>query len=223
MSAVECICLSVCVCLSVSVFVCLSVSVCVCMSVSVCLCLSGCVCLCLFLSVCRCHSAPPQKNWYKLRFTAFCRIWNIFKNHALWQAIKIWIEDNFTFLVPLLHVCLLVANCADERRQTDRQKDRQTDRQTDRQRDIQTDRPTDRQSTLSLAKTGLFHHCWASPAVVGKNLSIIILSYPPGLFTAGGAPHWQKYFMGPKKKLVFRFLYVSGFFMKPELVHQRLF
>ena len=42
-----------------------------------------------------------------------------------------------------LHVCLLVANCADERGQTDRQKYIQTDRQTDRQRDIQTDRQTD--------------------------------------------------------------------------------
>ena len=42
-----------------------------------------------------------------------------------------------------LHVRLLVANCADERGQTDRQKNIQTDRQTDRQRDIQTDRPTD--------------------------------------------------------------------------------
>ena len=43
----------------------------------------------------------------------------------------------------LLHVCLLVANCADERGQADRKKDRQTDRQTDRQRDILTDRQTD--------------------------------------------------------------------------------
>ena len=42
-----------------------------------------------------------------------------------------------------LHVRLLVANCADEREQTDRQKDIQTDRQTDRQRDIQTDGLTD--------------------------------------------------------------------------------
>ena len=41
-----------------------------------------------------------------------------------------------------LHVRLLVANCADERGQTDRQKNIQTDRQTDRQRDIQTDRQT---------------------------------------------------------------------------------
>ena len=59
--------------------------------------------------------------------------------------------NNTTLLVsgtPLtafasLHVRLLVANCADERGQTDRQKDIQTDRQTDRQRDIQTDRQTD--------------------------------------------------------------------------------
>ena len=41
-----------------------------------------------------------------------------------------------------LHVRLLVANCADDCGQTDRQKDIQTDRQTDRQRDIQTDRQT---------------------------------------------------------------------------------
>ena len=45
-----------------------------------------------------------------------------------------------------LHVCLLVANCADEHGQTDRQKDIQTDRHTDRQRDIQTDRQTDIQA-----------------------------------------------------------------------------
>ena len=47
-----------------------------------------------------------------------------------------------------LHVCLLVAKCADERGQTDRQKDIQTDRQTDRQREIQTDRQTDRQTDI---------------------------------------------------------------------------
>ena len=76
-----------------------------------------------------------------------------------------------------LHVCLLLANCANERRQTDRQNDTQTDRQTDRQRDMQTNRQTDRMinrlidrqtgietyrltdSTLFLAKTGLFHQC----------------------------------------------------------------
>ena len=46
-----------------------------------------------------------------------------------------WIREGCTSL----HVRLLVANCADERGQTDRQKDRQTDRQTDWQRDIQTD------------------------------------------------------------------------------------
>ena len=58
-------------------------------------------------------------------------------------------------------------------RQTDRQNDRQTDRQTDRQRDIQTDIQTDCQTdtTLSFAKTGLFHHCVASPAAVGQILS----------------------------------------------------
>ena len=93
-----------------------------------------------------------------------------------------------------LHVRLLVANCADERGQTDRQKNIQTDRQTDRQRDIQTDRQTDwhTDSTLSLDRTGLFHHCWASPAAVGQILSKIILSYPPGLFTERGAPHFWK-------------------------------
>ena len=93
-----------------------------------------------------------------------------------------------------LHARLLVANCADERGQTDRQKDIQTDRQTDRQRDIQTDRQTDwhTDSTLSLDRTGLFHHCWASPAAVGQILSKIILSYPPGLFTERGAPHFWK-------------------------------
>ena len=42
-----------------------------------------------------------------------------------------------------LHVCLLVAKCAGERGQTDRQKDKQTDRQTDRQRDVQTNRQID--------------------------------------------------------------------------------
>ena len=42
-----------------------------------------------------------------------------------------------------LHVCLLLANCADERGLIDRQKDRRTDRQKDRQRDILTDRQTD--------------------------------------------------------------------------------
>ena len=49
-----------------------------------------------------------------------------------------------TFGIPTsLHVRWLVANCADERGQIDRQKYIQTDRQTDRQRDIQTDRQTD--------------------------------------------------------------------------------
>ena len=51
-------------------------------------------------------------------------------------------KDPGTNFLPL-HVRLLVANCADERGQTDRQKDRQTNRQTDRQRDIETDRQTD--------------------------------------------------------------------------------
>ena len=46
-------------------------------------------------------------------------------------------------LVVTLHVRLLVANCTDERRPTDRQKNIQTDKQTDRQRDIQTNRQTD--------------------------------------------------------------------------------
>ena len=46
-----------------------------------------------------------------------------------------------------LHVRLLVANCADERGQTDRQKGRQTDRQTDsRETYRQTDRKTDIQT-----------------------------------------------------------------------------
>ena len=33
-------------------------------------------------------------------FTVFCRILNILKNHAFWQTIRIWFEDNFTFLGP---------------------------------------------------------------------------------------------------------------------------
>ena len=33
-------------------------------------------------------------------FTVFCRISNILKNHAFWQTIRIWFEDNFTFLGP---------------------------------------------------------------------------------------------------------------------------
>ena len=82
-----------------------------------------------------------------------------------------------------LHVRLLVANCADKRGQTDRQKDIQTDRVKDGHTDS---------STLSLARTGLFHHCWASSAAVGQILSKIILSYPFDLFTAGGAPTFRK-------------------------------
>ena len=35
-------------------------------------------------------------------FTLFCRISNILKNHAFWQTIRIWLEDNFTFLGPCL-------------------------------------------------------------------------------------------------------------------------
>ena len=35
-------------------------------------------------------------------FTVFCRISNILKNHAFWQTIRIWFEDNFTFLGPCL-------------------------------------------------------------------------------------------------------------------------
>ena len=56
------------------------------------------------------------------------------------------LSEKFALGDSPLHVRLLVANCADERGQTDRQKDIQTDRQTDRQRDIQTDRQTDRQT-----------------------------------------------------------------------------
>jgi hypothetical protein len=89
-----------------------------------------------------------------------------------------------------LHVCQLEANCAHERGQTDRPKDIQTDRQSERHTDRQTDRYRD--STLSLARTDLFHHCWASPAAVGQILSKIILSYPTGLFKAGGAPFSEK-------------------------------
>ena len=33
-------------------------------------------------------------------FTVFCRISNILKNHLFWQTIRIWFEDNFTFLGP---------------------------------------------------------------------------------------------------------------------------
>ena len=32
--------------------------------------------------------------------TVFCRISNILKDHAFWQTIRIWFEDNFTFLGP---------------------------------------------------------------------------------------------------------------------------
>ena len=35
-------------------------------------------------------------------FTVFCRISNILKNYAFWQTIRIWFEDNFTFLGPWL-------------------------------------------------------------------------------------------------------------------------
>ena len=50
----------------------------------------------------------------------------------------------------LLLLLLVVANCADERGQTDRQ------------------------YHFLLAKTGLFHHCWASPAAGGQIVSKII-------------------------------------------------
>ena len=67
--------------------------------------------------------------------------------------------------------------------------------QTDRQRDILTDRQTDWQtdSTLSLAKTGLFHHCWASPAAVGQNLSKIIFSYPPPFYSRRDPSFLKRY------------------------------
>ena len=35
-----------------------------------------------------------------MQFTVFCQISNNFKNHAFWQTIQIWFEDNFTFLDP---------------------------------------------------------------------------------------------------------------------------
>ena len=79
-------------------------------------------------------------------------------------------------------------------RQTDRKIDRMIERQTGRATYIQTDRQTDRHtdSTLSLAKTGLFHNCWASPAAVGQILSKIILSYPPAFLQQEGPPISEK-------------------------------
>ena len=78
-------------------------------------------------------------------------------------------------------------------RQTDRQTDRKADwrtyRQAERHTYRQTDRLTDRQY-LFLNKTGLFHHCWASPAAIGQILSK--LSYSPKLFTTGWVPHFWK-------------------------------
>ena len=83
-------------------------------------------------------------------------------------------EDGSCFIYLLskhlftqaLHVRLLVANCADEREQTDRQKDRQTDRQIDRQRDIKTygytDRLTDRQYPF-------LSQNWSVPPLLGQS------------------------------------------------------
>ena len=52
-------------------------------------------------------------------------------------------HSQLFFAGTALHVRLLVAYCANERGQTDRQKDIQTNRQTDRQRDKQRDRQID--------------------------------------------------------------------------------
>ena len=41
-------------------------------------------------------------------FTVFCRISNILKNHAFWQTIRIWFEDNFTFMGPWLEEAILI-------------------------------------------------------------------------------------------------------------------
>ena len=65
-----------------------------------------------------------------------------------------YMKDKHSYLANTLLVRLLVANCADERRQTEKQKDRLTDRQT-----------------VLFLRTGLFHHCWASPAAVLRKLS----------------------------------------------------
>ena len=47
-------------------------------------------------------------------FTVFCRILNILKNHAFWQTIRIWFEDNFTFLGPCWE--MLNANAKKEKK-----------------------------------------------------------------------------------------------------------
>ena len=39
-----------------------------------------------------------------MQFTVFCRISNILKYYAFWQTIRIWLEDNFTFLDPWLKI-----------------------------------------------------------------------------------------------------------------------
>ena len=67
----------------------------------------------------------------------------LFNQSILIAQTSLLLESRVWVTSEALHVRLLVANCADERGQTDRQKDIQTDRQTDRQRDIQTDRQTD--------------------------------------------------------------------------------
>ena len=49
-------------------------------------------------------------------------------------------------------------------------------------------------STICLAKTGLFHHCWASPDAVGQILSKTILIYPPQAFyIRRGPPFLTRY------------------------------
>ena len=76
-------------------------------------------------------------------------------------------NSKLTLLLPArntsLNACLLVANCADERGQTDRQKDKQTDRQTDRQTDIHKYRETDRQTETFLSQN------WFVPPLLGKS------------------------------------------------------
>ena len=70
---------------------------------------------------------------------------------VLCPFIKVEAEHKYSSILGFLHKSkyskanhyTLVANCADERGQTDKQKDRRTDRKTDRQRDIQTDIQTD--------------------------------------------------------------------------------
>ena len=37
------------------------------------------------------------------------------------------------------------------------------------------------------------------------------ITFPTNYWTSSSEGFWQKYYMGPMKKLVFRFLYISGF------------